>query len=234
MLSSWEGRGESVNRRSYQIPHFSYSTDSFVFHVYFKQCIFMLLQVRWAKEEGADYIISETNYYLGEALIALEVILSFDLPAVVTISIDNNSEFKTRDNVPIAKACRILLDKGATIVGANCSRGPDTMLPMVEEIIKEVPPEKVCALPIMYRTTEDQPTFNDFIDKDCPINNPVYPHGLDPFLVSIREVTRFTKRCKELGMRYYGLCCGNSGSYTRAMAVALGRKPLDCKYVKSE
>ena len=31
-------------------------------------------QVGWAAEEGADLIISETNDYLGEALIALEVI----------------------------------------------------------------------------------------------------------------------------------------------------------------
>ena len=200
----------------------------------FNQCVLILLfQVHWAKEEGADYIISETNFYLGEALIILEVILSFGLPAVVTLFV-KNEDMTTLDNVPIGKACRILLDKGATIVGSNCFRGPDTMLRVVEEIIKEVPPEKVCALPIMYRTTEDQPTFQDFVDKDCAINNPVYPYGLDPFLVSIHEVTRFIKHCRELGMRYFGLCCGNSGSYTRAMAVALGRKPLTCKYFKNE
>lgn len=194
----------------------------------------LCLQVRWAKEEGADYIISETNIYLGEALIALEVILSFDLPAVVTLSIGKDSEYKTLDDVPIAKACRTLLDKGATIVGSNCFRGPDTMLQIVEEIIKEVPPEKVCALPIMYRTTEDQPTFYDLVDEDCPINNPVYPYGLDAYQVSTREVTRFTKHCKELGLKYYGLCCGSNGSYTRAMAVALGRIPTSCKYLKTE
>ena len=189
------------------------------------------MQVRWAKEAGADYIIAETIPYLREAELALEVILSYDLPAVVTVTVLNNPAYETLDGVHIGRACRTLLDKGATIVGSNCYRGPSTMLKVVEEIVKEVPPEKVCALPVMYRTTDEQPTFFDLHDKCCPINNPVYPHGLDAFQVSTREVTEFTKRCKEMGLKYLGLCCGNTGNYTRAMAEALGRKPPASKYL---
>src|SRR5581483_2603977 len=43
-------------------------------------------QVGWAVEERADYIVAETNDYLGEALIGLEVIREFGLPAVVTFA----------------------------------------------------------------------------------------------------------------------------------------------------
>src|SRR6267142_4030272 len=43
-------------------------------------------QVAWAGEEGADFILSETNDYLGEALIGLEVIQEFGLPALVTFA----------------------------------------------------------------------------------------------------------------------------------------------------
>lgn len=107
------------------------------------------------------------------------------------------------------------------------------MLTVIEEIVKEVPPEKVCALPVMYRTTDEQPTFLDLKDT-CPVNNPVYPHGMDAFQVSTREVTEFTKRCKEMGLKYMGLCCGNTGNYTRAMAEALGRKPYSSKYLCPE
>ena len=189
------------------------------------------MQVRWSKEEGAEYIIAETISYLREAEIALEVISSFNLPAVITMSVLGSSEFHTLDGIPIAKACHTLLDKGATLVGCNCSRGPNTMIKVIEEIVKEVPPEKVCALPVMYRTTDEQPTFHDFVDKDCDINNPVYPHGLDAFQISTREVTAFTKRCMELGLKYLGLCCGNTGNYTRAMAEAMGRKPPASKYL---
>ena len=156
--------------------------------------------------------------------------MSFGLPAVVTMCIAG-SRLETLDGIPIGRALRTLLEKGATLVGSNCHRGPHTMLKVIEEIVKEVPPEKVCALPVMYRTTEEAPTFMMFEDKDCPINNPVYPHGLDAFQVSTREVTEFTKRCKEIGLKYMGLCCGNSGNYTRAMAEALGRKPPASKYL---
>ena len=190
----------------------------------------VFLKVRWSKEEGADYIIAETFSYLGEAKIALEVILSYGLPAVVTLAIKNSIVFETLDGIHIGRACRTLLDEGATLVGSNCNRGPNTMLKVIEEIVKEVPPEKVCALPVMYRTTDEQPTFFDLEDS-CSINNPVYPHGLDAFQVSTREVTEFTKRCKEMGLKYLGLCCGNTGNYTRAMAEALGRKPPASKYL---
>ena len=187
-------------------------------------------QVCWAKEEGADYIIAETFAFLGEAEIALDVILSFGLPAVVSFS----SRHVTLDDVPIGRACKTLLEKGATLVGSNCFRGPNTMIKVIEEIVKEVPPEKVCASPVMYRTDNEHPTFFDFDDKCCPINNPVYPHGLDAFQVSTREVTEFTKRCMEMGLKYVGLCCGNTGNYTRAMAEALGRKPPASKYLNLE
>ena len=192
------------------------------------------MQVCWAKDEGADYIIAETFSYFREVEIALEVILSFDLPAVCSISMMNLPDYKTLDDIPIAQACRMLLDKGATLVGTNCFRGPNTMLKVIKEIVKEVPPEKICALPVMYRTTDDSPTFFDFDDKACPINNPVYPLGLDAFQTSTREVVAFTKRCKEIGLKYVGLCCGNTGNYTRAMADTLGRKPPAIKYLKPD
>ncbi len=190
--------------------------------------------MRWAKEEGADYIIAETFSYLREAEIALEVILSFGLPAVASLSVNNIpgiTGFETLEGVPIGRACRTLLDKGALLVGSNCFRGPDTMLKVIEEIVKEVPPEKVYASPVMYRTNDEQPTFFDFRDKEYPSNEPVYPHGLDAFQISTREVTAFTKKCVDMGLRYMGLCCGNTGNYTRAMAEALERNPPASKYL---
>src|SRR6266704_65686 len=43
-------------------------------------------QLSWAVEEGIDFVIAETNDYLGEALIALEVIKALKLPAMVTLA----------------------------------------------------------------------------------------------------------------------------------------------------
>lgn len=191
-------------------------------------------QVRWSKEEGAEYIIAETLSYLGEAEIALDVIQSFDLPAVVTFAVPPQKnppgEFKTLDDVPLQTACRKLLDSGATLVGTNCFRGPAGTLQVVKQILKECPPEKVCALPVAYRMKEDK-TFFELTDEQCAENNPVYPRGLDACQISTVEVTQFTKQCLDLGLQYLGICCGNSGSYTRAMAEAMGRSPPASKYV---
>lgn len=105
------------------------------------------------------------------------------------------------------------------------------MLPVLKEIVKEVPAEKVFASPVLYRTTDEQPTYYDLKDEKCPLNEPVYPHGLDAFQISAREVTDFTQKCVEMGLKYMALCCGNTGHYTRAMAVALGRRPPACRYL---
>ena len=191
-------------------------------------------QIQWSKEEGVDYIIAETMWSLKEAKIALEVIKSFGLPAVVSIAAFNpekkDGHFLTRDKIPIPEACRQLLEMGATLVGINCSHGPSIMIEVVEQICRVVPPEKVCALPITYRTTPEEPTWYTLTDKKYPKNNPVFPDGLEPFYVSRSEIVDFTKRCLELGLRYIGICCGNTGSYTRAMAEAMGKGSILSKY----
>ena len=194
-------------------------------------------QVRWAKEAGVDYIIGETFTHYHEAEIALEVIKSFDLPAVITFAVlgrNSDGVFATPDGVPITKACEQLLEKGATLVGTNCFRGPDTMMEVIQEIVKVVPPEKVCALPIAYRTSKEEPTFRDLTDKICPENNPVYPHGLSAFYVSEREIAKFTKTCIDVGLKYMGICCGNTGNYMRTMAEAVGRTTMLSKYHDQE
>lgn len=190
-------------------------------------------QVQWAKEEGADYVIAETISYFKEAKIALEVIQSFDLPAVVTLRAhgpDKNGLVLTSDGVPIADGCRQLVDLGATLVGSNCHRGPATMIKLIEDIVKVVPPEKVCALPVGFRTTNQQPTWFDFKDEGCPENNPPFGNSLNPFSASEAEIIKFTKHCQELGLKYMGICCGNTGSMTRVMATTLGKKPIQNKY----
>ena len=79
-------------------------------------------QLGWAVEEGVDFVISETNDYLGEALIALEVIRDLGLPAMVTLAPTQPDQ--TRDGYGYAEACRILAAEGAQVVGLNCDRGP--------------------------------------------------------------------------------------------------------------
>src|SRR5262245_55217093 len=77
-------------------------------------------QVGWAVEEGADLVIAETNDYLGEALIATEVVKASGLPAVVTFA---STADTTIDGFQFEDACRRIEEAGADVVGLNCSRG---------------------------------------------------------------------------------------------------------------
>ena len=61
-------------------------------------------QLGWAKEEGIDFVIAETNDFVGEALIGLEVCQELDLPAMVTFaSVRSQTTF---DGFDYVDACR--------------------------------------------------------------------------------------------------------------------------------
>lgn len=65
---------------------------------------------------------------------------------------------QTRDGFGYAEACRILAAEGAQVVGLNCDRGPETMLPLIAGIRQAVD----CAVavqPVPYRTIAATPTM---------------------------------------------------------------------------
>jgi len=187
-------------------------------------------QVKWAKESGCDYVIAETFGYLEEARIALKVIKEFELPAVVTLAIHQDN--LTRDGWTVDNAMKELEKEGADVVGLNCYRGPDTMLPLLEQIIKSVN-IPVAALPVPYRTTNDEPTFTSLSDPCLPanvVNGRPFPVALDGKTCSRFEVAEFTKKALDLGVKYFGLCCGAGPHHIRSMAETLGRKPPGSMY----
>ena len=180
-------------------------------------------QVDWAAEEGADLIIAETNDYLGEALIALDVIREAGLPAVVTFASTRDC---TIDGVALPEACRQLADAGADVVGLNCSRGPATMLALLEEVRAAVSCH-VAAQPVPYRTTSAQPHFQVLRD---PAGRLAFPLSLEPFMCTRFEMAEFARAARELGVGYIGVCCGGSPHHVRAMAEALGREVPASRY----
>jgi betaine-homocysteine S-methyltransferase len=180
-------------------------------------------QVGWAVEERVDFILAETLEYFGEGQIALEVIKGFGLPAVISFA---SVEETTRDGYRQEEACKILADRGADVVGLNCSRGPHTMLPLVRKVRDNVD-GYVAALPVAYRTTDAQPTFQSLKE---PEGERGFPIALDPFTVTRFEMADFAVQARDLGVNYIGICCGAAPHHVRAMAEALGREVPASKY----
>ncbi len=184
-------------------------------------------QLTWAVEEGIDFVISETNDYLGEALIALQVIQELGLPAMVTLA--STQPEQTRDGYDYVEACRALAGEGATIVGLNCDRGPWSMLPLVARIRQAVDCA-VAAQPVPYRTDAASPTMQSLKSAGA---ERVFPLALEPFLCTRFEMADFARAARDLGVGYVGICCGAGPHHLRAMAEALGRQVPASKYSPS-
>ena len=180
-------------------------------------------QVGWAADEGADFIISETNDYLGEALIALEVIQEFKLPSMVTFA---STDDRTIDGHEFDAACRTLETRGCDIVGMNCSRGPQTLLPLLDRIRSAVACS-VAVQPVPYHTTAAVPTFQSLRDAS---GNRAFPLALDPFACSRFEMAEFAVTARKAGANYIGICCGGAPHHVRSMAEALGRPAAASRY----
>jgi betaine-homocysteine S-methyltransferase len=137
----------------------------------------------------------------------------------------------TREGWSAAESCKRLADAGADVVGLNCIRGPKTMMPLLEEIVPviDIP---VAALPVPYRTHPEEPSFQSLRDpdyEDFPSGRP-FPTALDPFTCNRYEISDFTREAYDLGVRYFGVCCGAAPHHIRSMAEALGRTPLASRY----
>src|SRR4029077_7546802 len=157
-------------------------------------------QVAWAAEAGADMIIAETFSWLGEALLALEVIRASGLPAVVTFAVHRDGTLRDVDRPE--EACRQAEQAGASVVGLNCIRGPRTMLPLLERVRDAVSCE-VAALPVPYRTTEAEPTMQALRDP-ARGGAQAFPTSLDPFTCTREELGEFAAAALALGVRYLG------------------------------
>jgi betaine-homocysteine S-methyltransferase len=184
-------------------------------------------QVGWAVDAGVDFIIGETFGYAEEALIALEVVHQAGLPAVITLAIHQAPE--TREGWSVAEAGRRLAAAGADVVGLNCIRGPRTMLPLLEELVPAVD-VPVAALPVPYRTHAAEPSFQSLRDPEMPEGFRPFPVALDPFTCTRYEIADFTRAAHDLGVRYFGVCCGAGPHHIRSMTEALGRTPPASRY----
>jgi betaine-homocysteine S-methyltransferase len=181
-------------------------------------------QLGWAVDEGVDFVIAETNDYLGEALIGLDVCHELGLPAMVTFA--SVQPAATYDGYSYVDACRRAAAAGATIVGLNCSRGPETMKPLLSEIAAAVD-TAVAAQPVPYHTSDATPAFESLTTRD---GGRAFPIALEPFSCTRFEMAEFARWSMQSGIGYLGICCGGGPHHVRAMAEALGRETPASRY----
>ena len=186
-------------------------------------------QVGWAVDAGVDFVIGETFSDAQEALIALDVINRAGQVAGITLALHQANV--TRENWSVRDACKRLSDAGADVVGLNCIRGPATMMPLLREVRAAVPGH-VAALPVPFRTTAEEPSFQSLRDAHWHFDEGArpFPVALDPFTCNRFEIADFGRLAYGLDIRYLGVCCGAGPHHIRALAEAVGKHPPASRY----
>lgn len=164
-------------------------------------------------QEGVDFFIGETFFHLGEALLCLERVQKSGLPAMITISFRGSN--MTDDGKSAAECARTLSGEGAQIVGANCMRDPERMMPILDEM-RRATDGFLAAQPVGFRCSAGTPWFT---------GTSAFPDQLDPTQLTRYEMADFATKARDLGVNFIGSCCGSIATHVREMARALGKLP---------
>jgi 5-methyltetrahydrofolate--homocysteine methyltransferase len=141
-------------------------------------------------DEGADLILIETMADLAEALDAIAAARAeTDLPVICTMTFDAGG--RTFMGVSPDEFVKAALEAGADAVGANCSVGPDEMLPVAEELLRAAGDT-----PVLVQPNAGQPRIGDGSEV-C------YDMTPDEFANGVLKMI-------DAGVRFAGGCCGTT------------------------
>jgi methionine synthase / methylenetetrahydrofolate reductase (NADH) len=152
------------------------------------------------EERGVDLFILETFSYIEEILLAIEAIRSFsNLPIVAQLTY--SEEGTTFGDVRPFLAASLLKDKNVQVIGANCTLGPQSLLPILQELSNT----GNCCISGMPNA--------GFPKREG--DRIVYPKS------SPQYFAQFAREAAGLGVRILGGCCGTTPAHIRAMADAV-------------
>ncbi len=153
---------------------------------------------------GVDVLFIETMMALEEAQLAARAAQQVcDLPVVVTFSFEmGQAGARTPWGLGAATAVRKMEEAGATVVGANCGRGFEEMLSIVQEMAE------FATLPLAAQPNAGLPKWDG---------------GKIQYPTSPEEAAAGCTGLLKLGVRLVGGCCGTGPQHIREMRQAVDR-----------
>jgi homocysteine S-methyltransferase len=152
------------------------------------------------EERGVDLYILETFSYIEEIILAIDAIRSFSgLPIIAQLTYSEEGTI-FGDMRPGAVAA-LLKNKNVQIIGANCTLGPQSLLPILQELAG-VNDLRISGMPNAGFPKRE----GDRI---------VYPKSSPEYFAL------FAREAAALGARILGGCCGTTPAHIRAMAEAV-------------
>jgi len=156
------------------------------------------------EERGVDLFLLETFSNIELLLAAIDAIRSFSgLPVIAQLTF--TEEGTTHDGTRPAEAAARLAAKNVQAIGANCTLGPQSLLPVLEGLASAGRP--ISAMP------------NAGFPKRVG-DRTVYPRSSPEYFAL------FAREAAAIGARILGGCCGTSPEHIRALADAVrGLRP---------
>jgi methionine synthase I (cobalamin-dependent) len=149
-------------------------------------------------QSGVDFLILQTFSSLEEMQVAIEAARETGLPVAASMAFQANG--RTTFGVTPDQAAARLAEFGAGIVGANCSVGPQELLPVARAF------RTATSLPVLIQPNAGLPELRG--DKL------VYP-------VTPQQMAEYAVQFRDMGINYIGACCGSTPDHIRAIAHAL-------------
>jgi len=149
-------------------------------------------------EAGVDFLIFQTFASLEEMQIAIEAGRETGLPIAASMAFEANG--RTNFGVTPEQAAARLAEYGASIVGANCSVGPQELLPVARAF------RAATSLPVLIQPNAGLPQLRE---------------GRAVFPVTPQEMAEYAVQFRDMGINFIGGCCGSTPDHIRAIVRAL-------------
>lgn len=155
-------------------------------------------QIRALSAAGVDYILIETIIDIQEMRAALLAAKdTSNLPVICQMSF--GADGRTVTGTDPATAALLLDAMGADVIGANCSLGPEQLLPIVEQMAA------VTTKPLSVQPNAGMPQLID---------------GQTVFPMSPDEMAVWAPRLIAAGASFLGGCCGTTPAHIAALKAA--------------
>ncbi|CAB3980175.1 betaine--homocysteine S-methyltransferase 1, partial [Paramuricea clavata] len=166
----------------------------------------------------SDFIIVEYFYSCEEAEWAVEVLKETGKPVMASLCISTQGDLK---GVPTDECAVRLVKAGADVIGVNCKFDPPESLKAVAKM-KEGLEKAGLKAHLMFQPLGFH--CPDADDKEGYITLPEYPFALEPRQLTRWDVHELTRSAYDLGVRYFGGCCGFKAYHIRAISEELEKE----------
>jgi len=160
-------------------------------------------QTRVFMRNNVDWVLGEFFGHVEEAEWAIETLKETGLPVACTMRMGPTGDI---DDVAPGDCAVRMAKAGADIIGLNCQYDPKILLKTMRLMKEGLDAAGLSAYLMMQPLGFHVPEVENW--KGGYHDLPEYPFALEPRLLTRWDARRYAREAYDLGVRYFGGCCG--------------------------